>query len=80
MRFSGSQTEEEEAAIPTPGIASTSKEVVYETPTHRPFPELEEDDDYYDDHDDVNFSEEDVKAFGRENVGTIASPYILPYF
>ena len=44
---------------------------------HRPFPELEEDDE---DDDDNNFAEEDVQAFGRENVGTIASPYIVPYF
>jgi len=51
LRFSGTQTEEE-AALPTTAIASTSKEVVYETQTHRPFPELEEDDEDYD--DDVN--------------------------
>jgi len=76
LQFSGTLTEEEEeAALPTPAIASTSKEVVCEIPTHRHFPELEEDDD-----DDNNFAEEDVQAFGRENVGTIASPYIVPYF
>ena len=76
MRFEGTQTEEEEeAALPTPATASTSKEVVYETPTHRPFPELEEDDkDDDDDDNNNNFAEEDVQAFGRENVGTIASP------
>ena len=82
LRFSGTQTEEEAAGLPTPAIASTSKEVVDFTPTHRPYPEHEEfDDDYYDDDDDDNnFAEEDVQAFGRENVGTIASPYIVPYF
>jgi len=69
--------EEEEAALLTPAIASTSNEVVYDTPTHRPFPELEEDDE---DDDDDNFAEEDVQAFGSENVGTIASPYIVTYF
>jgi len=63
-------------ALPAPAIASTSKKVVYETPKRRTFPELEEDDDDEDD----NFDEEDVQAFGRENVGTIASPYIVPYF
>ena len=77
LRFSGTQTEEE-AALPTPTIASTSKEVVYETPTHRRFPELEDDEDY--DDDDNNFAEEDVQGYVRENVGTIASPYIVPYF
>ena len=77
LRFPGTQTEEEAAALPSPAIASNSKEVVYETPTHRPFPELEEDDD---DDDDDYFVEEDVQVFGRENVGTIASPYIVPYY
>jgi len=47
------------------------------TPTRRPFSDLEDDDD---DDDDDNFAEEDVQAFGREKVGTIASPYIVPYF
>ena len=56
LRFSGTQTEEEAAELPSPAIASTSKEVIYETPMHRPFPELEEDDD--DDDDDDNFAEE----------------------
>ena len=41
------------------------------TPTRRPFSDLEDDDD---DDDDDNFAEEDVQAFGREKVGTIASP------
>jgi len=53
LRFSGKQTEEA-AALPTPGIASTSKEVLYETPTLNPFPELEENDD---NDDDYNFAE-----------------------
>jgi len=77
LRFSGTQTEEE-AALPTPAIASTSKEVVYETPIHRSFPQLEEYDE--DDDDDDDFAEKNIQQFGRENVGTIASPYIVPYF
>jgi len=32
-----------------------------------------------DDDDDNVFVEEDAQAFGRENVGPIASPYIVPY-
>jgi len=55
------------ASLPTPAIASNSNEVVYKAPTHRNFPELEE-------------KEEGVQSFGRENVGTIASPYIVLYF
>jgi len=66
-----------ETLVPTPAIASTSKTILYETPTHRPFPEPE-DDDY--DEVDNDFSEEDLQTFGRENVGPIASPYIVPYF
>ena len=57
--------------VPTPEIASTSKELVYDTPTHRPFPEPEDDD---------NDFAEDAQAFRRENVGLTASPYIVPYF
>jgi len=43
------------------------------------FPELEEDDDDDDDNND-NFAVEDIQAFGRENVGTIASRYMVPNF
>ena len=68
-----------ESLLSPPAIAATSKEVIYETPTHRPFPEPEDDDDD-DDEEDDDFAEEDVQAFGRENVGTTASPYIVPYF
>ena len=42
------------------------------------FAEISDDDDDDDDDDNV-FVEEDAKAFGRENVGPIASPYIVPY-
>jgi len=62
--------------VTTPANASNSKEAVYETPTHRYFPELEEDDD---DDDDNDFVEEDLQMFGRENEDPIASPYIVSY-
>jgi len=68
----------EAAALPTPANASTSKEVVYENPTHRFFPEFEDDDD--DDVENKHFTEEDVQAFGRENVGTVAGLYVVSYF
>jgi len=32
-----------------------------------------------DDNDDDDFIKEDARAFGRKNVGALASPYILPY-
>ena len=69
---------EEAAALTTAAIASTSKEVEYDTLTHRHFPELEDDDD--DDNDDNNIAEEYIQAFGMEVVGRIASPYVVPYF
>jgi len=48
-----------------------SKEIIYETPKHEP---LREDDDDDDNGNDVEFLEEDAKSFGRENVGSVASP------
>ena len=47
-----------------------SEEIVYETPKY----ELVRDDDDYDD----AFLEEDAKTFGRENVGSVATPYLMP--
>ena len=63
--------------VPTPANASTSKENVYGTPTHTPFPELQDDDNYDNGND---FVKEDVQTFGSENVDTIANPYIVPSF
>jgi hypothetical protein len=48
-----------------------SKEIIYETSKCEP---VREDDD-----DDDGFLEEDAKRFGRENVGSVASPYLMPY-
>ena len=41
------------------------------------FAEISNDDD--DDDDDNVFVEEDAQAFGREDIGPIASLYIVPY-
>jgi len=43
------------------------------------FAVISDDDDDDDDDDNNVFVEEDAQAFGRENVGPIASPYIVPY-
>jgi hypothetical protein len=51
-----------------------SKEIIYETPWREP---VREDDD--DDDDNDGFLEEDAKRFGRENVSSEASPYLMPY-
>ena len=50
-----------------------SKEIIYETPKSEP---VRQDDD---DDDDDGFLEEDAKRFGRDNVGSVASPYLMPY-
>jgi len=66
----GTQTD---AAEP---VALPSTLAVYKTPKPRfSFEEISDDDD-----DDDVFVDEDARAFGRDNVGPIASPYILPYF
>jgi hypothetical protein len=49
-----------------------SKDIIYETPKPEP---VREDDDF----DDDGFLEEDAKRFGRDNVGSLASPYLMPY-
>jgi len=49
-----------------------SKEIIYETPKREPVREADDD-------DDDGFLEEDAKTFGRENVGSVASPYLMPY-
>jgi len=37
----------------------------------------DDDDDEYDDYD--NFVEDEARKYGRENVGPVASPYLMPY-
>jgi len=49
-----------------------SKQIIYRTPKSEP---LREDDD----DDDDGVLEKDAKRFGRENVGSVASPYQMPY-
>jgi len=51
-----------------------SKEIIYETQKSGP---VREDDDHH--HHDDGFLEENAKRFGRENVGSEASPYLMPY-
>jgi len=72
LRLSWSQTK---AALPITVIASTSREVQFEIPSHITIPELEEEDD--DDEDD--FAEKVVQAFGGENLCHISSLFIVPF-
>jgi len=71
----GTQTEVE--AIPS--TSASAPAALYETPKPRfTIGEISDDDD---DDDDDDFVKGDTRASGREreNVGSIASPYILPY-
>jgi len=64
----GTQTE----VVAIPSTSASTPELLYETPKPRfTIGEISDDDD-----DD---DEGDTRASGRENVGSIASPYILPY-
>jgi len=66
----------------TPGpIPSTSRDVVYKTPTPQPL-SIKRDND---DDDDDNVSDSDLRVephvldYGAMNVGALASPYVSPY-
>jgi len=48
-----------------------SEDFIYETPKREPGRHVGDDDD--------EFLDEDAKRFGRENVGSIARPYLMPY-
>ena len=52
------------------------KEFKYEPPKHE---HVEEDDDENDYDEDDNFVEDEAREYGRENVGPVASPYLMPY-
>ena len=64
----------------TTPIPSTSKDVVYETPTPQPLSIKRDDDD-----DDDYVSDDDLRVephvldYGAMNVGAFASPYVSPY-
>jgi len=71
------QTNVTSASVTTsslPLIPSTSiKEFEYEPPKQ----ERVDDDDDYD--EDDNFVEDEARTHGRENVSSVASPYLMPY-
>jgi len=53
------------------------KEFTYEPPKKERVEDDDHDDDDYD--DDDNFVEGETREYGRENVGPVASPYLMPY-
>ena len=70
----GRQTDVTAAPVSVDTQIRPSKEIIYETTKRELFPKVDGDDDY-----DDEFPEEDAKTFGRENVGSVASPYLMPY-
>jgi len=75
----GTQTTPEKKkkqTVPPPQPSTSMAETLPSTPKSS-FAEISDDDD--DDDDDNVFVEDDAQTFGRENVGPIASPYIVPY-
>ena len=66
---------EEKKTVPPPEPSTSMAETLASTPKSS-FAEISDDDD---DDDDNVFVEEDAQSFGRENVGPIASPYIVLY-
>jgi len=53
------------------------KEFKYEPPKEE---RVEDEDDGEDDYDEYyNFIEDEAQKYGRENVGPVASPYLMPY-
>ena len=65
----GSQTDVTSASVTD---MRPSKEIIYETSKRETV--RQDDDD-----DDDGFLEEDAKRFGRENVGSVANTYLMPY-
>jgi hypothetical protein len=53
-------------------LTRPSEDFIYETPKRNPF---RQDDEYY----DGKFLRENAKNFGRENVGSVGSLYLIPY-
>jgi len=70
----GIQTDVRAASVAADTHIRPFKEIIYQTSKR----ELarENDDEYY--YYDDEFLEEDTKMFGRENVGSVGSPYLMP--
>jgi len=63
-------------ATPPPPPPPPIKEYTYEPPKKE---RVEDDDDEDSYNDDDNFVEDEAREYGRENVGPVASPYLMPY-
>ena len=72
----GTQTAVTSASVTTtPPPPPPIKEYTYEPPKQ----ERVEDDDEDDYDEDDSFVEDEAREYGRENVGPVASPYLMPY-
>jgi len=70
----GTQTDVKAVSVANDTHIRPSKEIIYETPKGEPVREDNDDDDY-----DDEFLEEDAKTFCRENLSSVANPYLMPY-
>ena len=71
----GTQTAVTSASVTT--TPPPIKEYTYEPPKQEC---VEDDDDDEDDYnEDDSFVEDEAREYGRENVGPVASPYLMPY-
>ena len=53
---------------------------MYETPKREPVQDVIADDDDDDDvHYDDGFVKKEANKYGRESVGSVVSPYLMPY-
>jgi len=72
----GTQTTVTSASVTATPQPPPIKEYTYEPPKQERVKDDDDEDDY---NDDNNFVEEEAREYGGENVGPVASPYLMPY-
>jgi len=73
----GTQTDVTAASVTASHLPPHMKEFTYEPSKEERVEDDDDDDDEYD--DDDNFVEDEGREYGRENVGLVASVYLMPY-
>ena len=74
----GTQTDVTAASVTASHLPTPMKEFTYESSKEdRVEDDDDDDDDEYD--DDDNFVEDEAREYGSENVGPVASVYLMPY-
>jgi len=73
----GIQTDVTSASVTATPPPPPIKEYTYEPPKEERVEDDEDDEDDY--NEDDNFVEDEAREYGSENVGPVASPYLMPY-